>query len=194
MFPLADTLRLTVFSSLRFRQNRTTFFIRFRQICVLENRCFRKRKCVASLRKHTKTFWKQINFMLTIAETRVYELETGVFKLFPSWKSAFHHLGVVFPPSVITKTRCLDIFIAQNNTKAIFPSTFWGLLIVFINYIQVKLHFKCECLFTLTMNKNRKRLPLRNSLECFCRTAYFFYFCKENVKSVNKLKSFIADS
>ena len=49
---------------------------------------------------------------------------------------------------------------------------------VFINYIQVKLHFKCECLFTLTMNKNRKRLPLRNPLECNVfvgqRTAFMF--------------------
>ena len=39
------------------------FFIRFRQISVYGNTCFRKRKCVASLRKHTKTFRKQDNFM-----------------------------------------------------------------------------------------------------------------------------------
>ena len=43
-------------------------------------------------------------------------------------KSAFHHAGVVFPPSIVTKTHSLDIFIAQNNTKAIFPSTFFILL------------------------------------------------------------------
>ena len=39
------------------------FFIRFRQISVYGNTCFRKRKCVASLRKHAKTFRKQDNFM-----------------------------------------------------------------------------------------------------------------------------------
>ena len=45
------------------------------------------------------------------------------------------------------------------------------------------------------MNKNSKRLLLRNPLEIFCRTTNcFFQFCKENVKSVNKLISFIADS
>ena len=44
------------------------------------------------------------------------------------------------------------------------------------------------------MNKNIKRLPLRNHLDIFCRTTYCFFFGKENVKSVNKLISFIADS
>ena len=31
-------------------------------------------------------------------------------------------------------------------------------------------------------------------MQCFCRTAYRFYVCKEHVTSVNKLKFFIADS
>ena len=39
------------------------FFIRFSQISVYGNTCFRKRKSVASLRKHAKTFRKQVNFM-----------------------------------------------------------------------------------------------------------------------------------
>ena len=43
------------------------------------------------------------------------------------------------------------------------------------------------------MNRNSKRLPLGNPLEIFSRTTYCF-FGKENVKSVNKLIPFIADS
>ena len=43
---------------------------------------------------------------------------------FDRGKSAFHHAGVVFPPSIVTKTHSLDIFIAQNNTKAIFTIVF----------------------------------------------------------------------
>ena len=43
------------------------------------------------------------------------------------------------------------------------------------------------------MNKNSKRLPLRNQLEFFVGQRIVF-FCKENVKSVNKFISFIANS
>ena len=93
MFPLADTLRLPVFPSLRFRRNRTTFFYVSVKFPSKQTRVSASVNALASLRKHAKTFRKRVNFMspstlsdLTIAETRVYELETGVFKLFPSWK------------------------------------------------------------------------------------------------------------
>ena len=129
MFPLADTLRLPVFPSLRFRRKRTTFLYVSVKFPSKETRvpasvnawhscgntrkrfgnksisCFRQRNRMYLLRKHEFTSRKLV-----------------FSSYFHREKSAFHYLGVVFPPSIVTKTHSLDIFIAQNNTKAIFPT------------------------------------------------------------------------
>ena len=170
MFPLADTLCLPVFPQLRFQRNRTTFLY----VSVKVNRCFRKRKCVESLRKHAKTFRKpsfgsvlvgpqvsalaltssnvscsvlgltssSVSARLSKSQFHVSvnvigcnycgntSLRVGnrCFQVISIKKKRFHYLGVVFPPSIVTKTHSLHIFMTQNNTKATFPSTFFILL------------------------------------------------------------------
>ena len=120
MFPLADTLRLPVFPSLRFRRNRTTFFyvsVKFpsKQTRVSASvnawhpcgntrkrsgnksiSCFRQRNRMQLLRKHEFTSRKPVF--------------SGYFH---REKSAIHLLGVVFSPSIY-KTHFPSTFLQQK--------------------------------------------------------------------------------
>ena len=90
MFPLADTLHLPVFPSLRFQRNRTTFLnvsIKFpsKETGVSASvNAWNLAKTRDNVPESSQ-FHVSVNVIVigTIAEIRVYESETGVFKLFP---------------------------------------------------------------------------------------------------------------
>ena len=119
MFPSADALRLAVFSSLRFRRNRTTFSYVSVKFPSKETGVFASVKAWHPCRNTRKRYRNK-----SISRCR----QRNRMSLLRSWKlvfssyfhrekRAFHHLGVVFSPSIY-KTHSLDIFVAQNTDQS----------------------------------------------------------------------------